>query len=195
MALRKSIFRVSLATALTLSVILAFGWLPIRSWHLEPILHLFGMISEDESAVNTELQRFRKLAKFVIWAWEDGHIKDLPTELDDYIAVDFPDKASEFGSRPVFRYLDKGVDPWGSKFIFTSELVRGDGRSGELHLTVRSVGANRIDENGNGDDIQKKMVFPSHLPLPEGAAELVWEKKEPIPSDRSRAKEVQRNPN
>ncbi|MCX7387788.1 MAG: hypothetical protein NTX48_14085 [Planctomycetales bacterium] len=185
MVSRKSVARILLATT-TLTAMFAFACFTMRSWQWEPILHVFGMISEDEWVVKGDLQHFRQLVDRVIMSWDDTIIGDPPQQMAEYFAVDFPDKASTFGYGAgwVFKYLDKGVDPWGSNFIFKSELVRGEGKTGVLFLTVRSIGANRLDEDCKGDDIQKIMDFPCLLASALGDSELVRESKERSPSDK-----------
>jgi hypothetical protein len=73
----------------------------------------------------------------VLHFWDDTIVGDPPARLSDYLEAEFPDRDRTFGKRPgwAFRYLDSGIDPWGSPFIFESELTRGAEGSGLLVLT------------------------------------------------------------
>lgn len=166
MTLHRLSIGIVLVATFGLSAVLLYGVIHVRSLQWEPLLHAIGMVSDDEAKVMREFSRFRNFAQHVIWSWEEGTIEDLPTTLAGYFTVDFPDRRHVFGYGPrwCLQYLDRGTDPWGSKFEFGSELVRGEGRSAVLYLTVQCVGANRIDENGEGDDFQKKMNFPCLIP-------------------------------
>jgi len=144
----------------------AFG---LRKPRWEPILHLIGAISKNEADMKTELQQFERLIGSIIISWDGTIVEEPPTELEDYLQVDFPEKINEFGGGPnaAFRYLQTGVDPWGSKFIFKTEFTRIDDREAELKITLRSIGSNQLDEEGKGDDLQRVRTYPCLFKAPD----------------------------
>lgn len=133
-----------------------------KKYRWEPLLHLVGMISADEAKVRQELQSFLHLARHVIWHLEDTNVLEPPARLADYFEVAFPDKELEFGrnNSRLFQYLQSGVDPWGSEFVFNSDLTRDPEGGAVLRLTLRSIGANEVDEHGKGDDLQRELEWP-----------------------------------
>jgi hypothetical protein len=57
------------------------------------------------------------------------------------------------------RWLKSGKDPWGSSFVYDVDTT-------SRVVTIRSIGRNRTDEDGAGDDVQRKYDLASGaLPL------------------------------
>jgi hypothetical protein len=49
-------------------------------------------------------------------------------------------------------FIVRGVDGWGRPFVYEMHDPQ--------HAMIRSVGPNGVDENGEGDDIQREVPFP-----------------------------------
>ena len=95
-------------------------------------------------AVRNELSSMKG---YMIDKADDGTLP--PATLADTIK-DWEAKLSPFDpDYPVGRWLRSGKDAWGSDFVYQ---VDAETRI----VTIRSVGANKIDENGAGDDVQRQ---------------------------------------
>jgi hypothetical protein len=160
--------RLILACTATLFVISVPCCVAIVGWRPEPILHILGMVSANEGKIIHELSAFRQLVKMVANYSVDTKQSMPPERLADYFTVQFPDKDQVFGrnNRTLFRYLESGIDPWGSEFVFKSVVVHREENRHTLYLTIRSIGANGIDEDGKGDDWQRVIEYPFYLEPP-----------------------------
>ena len=127
----------------------------------EPFLHLIDGKSPKEFAVIEEFGKCRRLINLCVLHWEYEIPKDPPKQISEYAMVDFPDKKNQIGGNfPRYvPYLWSGIDPWGSPFIFESDIVDTGGGHCEFVVTLRSIGSNRRDELGGGDDIERVYSF------------------------------------
>lgn len=75
----------------------------------------------------------------------DGTIHEVLEELERAQCIDVGEN----------RLTEMGMDGWGRAFVYESR----DGA-----VVIRSLGANGVDENGSGDDLQRVIVFRVSLP-------------------------------
>ena len=81
-----------------------------------------------------------------------------------YEGLVVPDSVDEITAYARKRGLDAAndIDPWGSPYLFQVVPDPEAGGEGCLRVIVRSLGRNRCDDLGNGDDIQGVcLVWPS----------------------------------
>lgn len=129
--------------------------LTFSRFNIESILHLIGQRSERESQVRIELSMFKKFAHYAydFTASVDSRGHQPPASIQEILDRQFPERTNQFGAGRnfAFKYLAANVDPWGSPFVFENV------QTGEYscRVTVRSRGANGVDEHGKGDDLQR----------------------------------------
>ena len=82
--------------------------------------------------------------------------KMIPPDKLERVLVDWKKDFDRTGERPACPYptdapyLFSGKDPWGSPFVYQVD------RETKV-VTIRSIGKNRIHENGKGDDIERQI--------------------------------------
>lgn len=138
---------VGLAATLFISVIVD----AIRDHRVtwESALHLVGCISTTEAQTTDEL---KKISEYIIVHYDRPQIAP-PGILKDLLA---PGVTPEDDFGPFAPRVLAGFDPWGSQYVYERRLVGSDDRFNVYEITIRSKGANRRDEYGGGDDIQRK---------------------------------------
>jgi hypothetical protein len=69
-----------------------------------------------------------------------------------------------YGGRGLFAMLQNGRDIWGSPFHYRVEELRRVKEPPQVVclLTIRSIGPNRRDDGGEGDDLQWQEYFDVH---------------------------------
>ncbi len=144
-----------------LFAVMALSCVAIITTGPEPILHLFGTISAKESNVIREFQNCSHLLNSCVPLWDYQIPENPPQKISDYFSIDFPDRTQKLGTNfpGTIPYVASGFDPWGTPFIFESNVVEVTQGNCEFVITLRSAGYNRSDENGTGDDLQRVYRF------------------------------------
>lgn len=117
----------------------------------ENYLHLIGAQTRREGRLHEQMYDFISDVNPCIEQLTQGVNMDNIQDVIRWIGADREPKQqyAQLGYPNILR----GMDPWDQPFVFQ---IRTDDFGTELDVTgfIRSIGANGIDENGGGDDIE-----------------------------------------
>ena len=121
----------------------------------EDLAHLTGSITKKEWMVIEDLMRLGDLISDRYWGpYDDRPCPKPPDRLEDLFDPEFLNDPDWYLNHGRFRYLDSGIDPWGTPFYYRKDPIGDVG----YWITVRSFGANRRDDGGKGDDIERRYL-------------------------------------
>jgi hypothetical protein len=96
-------------------------------------------------------REYAELRKLLMWYANEGNLPPatLAQTMAEWKKMPQGTPFSIEDDSSHFKWLRKGTDPWGSPFVFHVNIEK-------RIVTIRSLGRNRTDENGAGDDIEHK---------------------------------------